>query len=132
MLSFHVKFVQTDRRTDRRTTIKQYAPPIFRYGGIKNEIQICPSATVRYLYQPEEQKGGVKRGATYPIWNVDMHKIDYHIVTQGIRVHYQKPQAPKGGFVKEELHTVPSVKPSLFIYRVCINVVLSTVIQYIL
>ena len=36
MLSFHVKFVQTDRRTDRRTTVKQYAtPPIFRYGDIK-------------------------------------------------------------------------------------------------
>ena len=41
MLSFHVKFVQTDRRT----MVKQYAPssppppppppPIFRYGGIK-------------------------------------------------------------------------------------------------
>ena len=31
MLSFHVKFVQTDRRTDKRTdrqtTVKQYAPP---------------------------------------------------------------------------------------------------------
>ena len=31
MLSSHVKFVQTDRqtdgRTDRRTTVKQYAPP---------------------------------------------------------------------------------------------------------
>ena len=38
MLSFHVKFVQTDRRTDgrtdRRTTVKQYAPDL-RYGGIK-------------------------------------------------------------------------------------------------
>ena len=31
MLSFHLKFVQTDRQTDeqteRRTTVKQYAPP---------------------------------------------------------------------------------------------------------
>ena len=35
MLSFHVKFVQTDRRTDGRTTVKQYAP-IFQWGGIKN------------------------------------------------------------------------------------------------
>ena len=25
MLSFNVKFVQTDGRTDRRTTVKQYA-----------------------------------------------------------------------------------------------------------
>ena len=43
MLSFHVKFVQTDRRTDgrtvgqtdRQTTVKQYFPPIFQYRGIK-------------------------------------------------------------------------------------------------
>ena len=35
MLNFHVKFVQTDGRTERRTTVKQYAPPIFRYGGIE-------------------------------------------------------------------------------------------------
>ena len=26
MLSFHVKFVHADGRTDRRTTVKQYAP----------------------------------------------------------------------------------------------------------
>ena len=34
MLSFHGKFVQTDRWTDRWTTVKEYAP-ILRYGGIK-------------------------------------------------------------------------------------------------
>ena len=43
MLSFHVKFVQTDRRTDKRTdgrtdgqtdNGKTLGPPIFRYGGI--------------------------------------------------------------------------------------------------
>ena len=28
MLSFHVKFVQTDGQTDRRTTVKQYAPDL--------------------------------------------------------------------------------------------------------
>ena len=36
MLNFHVKFVQTDRRidrwTDRRTTVKQYAPDLSRLG----------------------------------------------------------------------------------------------------
>ena len=35
MLSFHFKFVQTDRRMDGQTEVKQYAPPIFRYVGIK-------------------------------------------------------------------------------------------------
>ena len=38
MLSFRVKFVQTDRRTtdgqiDRRTTVKQYAPLSFNTGA---------------------------------------------------------------------------------------------------
>ena len=41
MLSFQVKFVQTDRgtdgQTDRQTLVKQYAP-IFQYGGIKSDI----------------------------------------------------------------------------------------------
>ena len=38
MLSFHVKFVQTDRQTDgwtdRRTTVKQYAPGLSIRGHI--------------------------------------------------------------------------------------------------
>ena len=36
MLSFHVKFMQTDSQTDGQTdTGKTICPPIFRYGGIK-------------------------------------------------------------------------------------------------
>ena len=37
MLSFHVKFVQTDKRTDgrRRTTVKQYAPDLSIQGHKK-------------------------------------------------------------------------------------------------
>ena len=36
MLRFHFKFVQTDRRTDRRTDNgKTICPPNFRYWGIK-------------------------------------------------------------------------------------------------
>ena len=42
-------------------------PPII---AKKNETQICPSATVRYLYQPEEQEGGGNRRATNPLWSV--------------------------------------------------------------
>ena len=41
MLNFHVKFVQTDRRRDRRTMVKQFAPPppppFFRYGALKTD-----------------------------------------------------------------------------------------------
>ena len=32
MLSLHVKFVQTDRRTEGRTTVKQYAPDLSIWG----------------------------------------------------------------------------------------------------
>ena len=75
------------------------APPIVTR---KVDPPICPYANVRYLYQPGELGGG-KRRATDPIWSVDIHKIDYHIITQGIRVYYLKAPAPKRGFVKEEL-----------------------------
>ena len=71
------------------------------------DTQICPNVSVRYLYQPGEQEGGGRRRATDPIWSVDIHKIDYHIITQGIRVYYLKSPAPKRGFVKEELLIVP-------------------------
>ena len=38
MLSFHIKFVQTDRQTDRQTMVKQYPPPPdLSIGGIKRE-----------------------------------------------------------------------------------------------
>ena len=35
MLSFHVKFMQRGRRTDRWTTVKQYAPQSFDTGAYK-------------------------------------------------------------------------------------------------
>ena len=35
MLSFRVKFVQTDRWTDERTTVKQYAPDLPMWGDKK-------------------------------------------------------------------------------------------------
>ena len=62
---------------------------------------ICP------ICQPEELEGGKKR-ATDPVWSVDIQKIDYHIVTQGMRVYYLKAPAPKRGFVKEDLLIVPA------------------------
>ena len=74
----------------------------------KVDAPICPTASVRYLYQSGEQEGGSRRRATDPIWSVDIHTIDYHIITQGIRVYYLKPPAPQRGFVKEELLIVPA------------------------
>ena len=81
---------------------KKPPPVVTRKAG----APICPTANVRYLYQPGELEGGKKR-ATDPIWSVDIHKIDYYIVTQGIRVYYLKAPAPKRGFIKEELLIVP-------------------------
>ena len=84
---------------------RKKAPPIVVTR--KADPPICPYANVRYLYQPGELEGG-KRRATDPVWSVDIHKIGYNIVTQGIRVYYLKPPAPKRGFVKEELLIVPA------------------------
>ena len=68
----------------------------------KDGDPICPIANVRYLYQPGELEGGKKR-VTDRVWSVDIHKIDYNIVTQGIGAYYLKAPAPKRGSVKEEL-----------------------------
>ena len=38
MLSFHVKFVHTDKRTDGRTTVKQYAPDLSIRGNKKKTL----------------------------------------------------------------------------------------------
>ena len=40
MLSFHVQFVQTDRQTDRLTTVKQYAPDLSIRGHINTQESI--------------------------------------------------------------------------------------------
>ena len=82
--------------------MKKPPPIVTRKAG----APICPTANVRYLYQPGELEGGKKR-ALDQIWSVGIHKIDYHIVTQDIRVYYLKAPAPKRGFVKEELLIVP-------------------------
>ena len=39
MLSFHVKFVQTDRQTDGQTTLKQYAPDLWIRGHKKENVR---------------------------------------------------------------------------------------------
>ena len=49
MLSFHVKFVQTDGRTDGRTMVKQYAHDQYApIRGHKNAV-LRPSSAVLYL-----------------------------------------------------------------------------------
>ena len=43
MLSFHVKFVETDRQTDRQTTVKKYAPNLSMRGHKKGENANLPA-----------------------------------------------------------------------------------------
>ena len=49
----------------------------------------------------------VKDGQQIQYGFLDVHKIDYFIITQGIQVNYLKTPAPKRGFLKEELLIVP-------------------------
>ena len=51
MLSFHVKFVQTDGRTDRRTTVKQYTPRSFDAGAKKITSSIKTSAKLQNVHR---------------------------------------------------------------------------------
>ena len=48
MLSFHVKFVQTGRRTDRRTTVKQYGHDLSMQGH-KNEREKGENAACHHF-----------------------------------------------------------------------------------
>ena len=48
MLSFHVKFVQTDRQTDKGKTI---CPPVFQYGGIKIFFSETVGQILKYFHR---------------------------------------------------------------------------------
>ena len=57
MLSFHVKFVQTDRQTDGWTTVRQYAPD-HSILGHKNDInsnQSIESTGVAFVMEANEK-----------------------------------------------------------------------------
>ena len=61
---------------------------------------------VRYLYQPGELEGGVKR-ATDPIWSLKVHSIERSVTKPNEPVLYYLRDGPKRGFVREELLVVP-------------------------
>ena len=52
MLSFHVKFVQTDRQTDgqtyRHTTVKRYAPNLSMWGHKKPNLNLTKGNNLKY------------------------------------------------------------------------------------
>jgi len=72
----------------------------------KNE-KILPSLVqVRYLYQPGELEGGVKR-ATDPIWSLKVYSIERSFTKLDQTVLCYLHDGPKRSFVREELLVVP-------------------------
>jgi len=69
--------------------------------------KILPSLVeVRYLYEPGELEGGVKR-AMNPIWSLKVYSIERSFSKPDQPVLYLR-NGPKRGFVREELLIVPS------------------------
>ena len=61
---------------------------------------------MRYLYQPGELEGGVKR-ATDPIWSLKVHSIEMSVTKPNEPVLYYLRDGPKRGVIREELLVVP-------------------------
>ena len=71
-----------------------------------NEKKLPSIVNVRYLYQPGELEGGVKR-ATDPIWSLKVYNIERSFTKPDQPVLYYLHDGPKRGFVREELLVVP-------------------------
>jgi len=72
----------------------------------KSEITLPSLVQVRYLYQPGELEGGVKR-ATDSIWSLKVFGIEISFSKPDQPVLYYLRDGPKRGFVREELLVVP-------------------------
>ena len=72
----------------------------------QREKKLPSLVNVRYLYQPGELEGGVKR-ATDPIWSLKVYSIERSFTKPNQPVLYYLHDGPKRGFVHEELLVVP-------------------------
>jgi len=72
----------------------------------KNEKILLSLVQVRYLYQPGDLEGGVKR-ATDPIWCLKVYSIERSFTKPDQPVLYYLCDGPKRGFVREESLVVP-------------------------
>ena len=72
----------------------------------EREKKLPSLVNVRYLYQPGELEGGVKR-ATDPIWSLKVYNIERSFTKPNQPVLYYLYDGPKRGFVREELLVVP-------------------------
>ena len=70
--------------------------------------QKLPSGVgVRFLYQPGELEGGLRR-ATDPVWSLRVYRLGRSVAKSGAPVMYYLIDGPPRGFVREELLVVPS------------------------
>ena len=83
----------------------QPSTPYLRHVG-ESEKKLPSLVNVRYLYQPGELEGGVKR-ATDPIWSLKVYNIERSFTKPNQPVLYYLYDGPKRGFVREELLVVP-------------------------
>ena len=74
---------------------------LFTTGRKKRKI-LPPLVRVRYLYQPGELEGGVKRA-----WSFKVYGIERSFTKENQPVLYYLRDGPKRGFVREELLVVP-------------------------
>ena len=72
----------------------------------EREKKLPSLVNVRYLYQPGELEGGVKR-ATDPIWSLKVYTVERSVTKPNEPVLYYLRHGPKRGFVREELLVVP-------------------------
>ena len=72
----------------------------------QREKKLPSLVNVRYLYQPGELEGGVKR-ATDTIWSLKVYNIERSFTKPNQPVLYYLHDGPKRGFVREELLVVP-------------------------
>ena len=72
----------------------------------QKEKKLPSLVNVRYLYQPGELEGGVKR-ATDPIWSLKVYSIERSFTKPNQPVRYYLHDGPKRGFVHEELLVIP-------------------------
>ena len=63
---------------------------------------------VRYLYQPDEMEGG-RRRAIDPVWSLEVYRLGRSATKpdEPMLYYLQGDDAPRRGFVREELLAVP-------------------------
>ena len=85
-----------------------YSKPSTPYSRPVGESEkiLPPFVQARYLYQPGELEGGLKR-TTDPIWSLKVYSIERSFTKPHQPVLYYLRDGPKRGFVREELMVVP-------------------------